>query len=426
MLKQAAEAYARKDLPLAERLCKDILVDNPVNVDALQVLGVLQWELKNDLEKAVELLSAAKAIESTPKVVYSLGAVLLSAKRPEEAIQAFRSYPLWQQDQKILKGLMTAYKGSHDWADRAMVVDCLLKLGPVSQADEAQLLYKRAQFLKELGRVEEAKEGFQKCLELDPKHENARFKLAIVSGNPDGLDTCPDRYVAALFDGYSGTFDHHLVEKLQYHTPAAMYHACQKAWEELHPGSSMHWQRCADLGCGTGLAGVLYRAHTQFLAGVDLSPGMIREAQKKKCYDKLVVAGLKPFLEQATGPQEAYDLILAADVFVYVGNMKDTFEALPNALHPGGWFVFSTERTIHEALAPQRTLGAPGSACQCCPGFTLGDSGRFHHCEAYIRALAVEAGLSVLSVETLTLRMNGGKPVFGNIYICIHNCSQEP
>ena len=38
------------------------------------------------------------------------------------------------------------------------------------------------QFLKELGRVEEAKEGFQKCLELDPKHENARFKLAIVSG----------------------------------------------------------------------------------------------------------------------------------------------------------------------------------------------------------------------------------------------------
>ena len=26
-----------QDLPLAERLCKDILVDNPVNVDALQV-----------------------------------------------------------------------------------------------------------------------------------------------------------------------------------------------------------------------------------------------------------------------------------------------------------------------------------------------------------------------------------------------------
>lgn len=59
------------------------------------------------------------------------------------------------------------------------------------------------------------------------------------------------------------------------------------------------WARCVDLGCGTGLMGPLLRPHTQQLAGVDLSAGMVQKARERGCYDELAVDELVQFLEGA-------------------------------------------------------------------------------------------------------------------------------
>ena len=39
----------------------------------------------------------------------------------------------------------------------------------------------------------------------------------------------------------------------------------------------------------------------------------------------------------------AYDLIVAGDVLVYVGDLTPTFEAAAASLRPGGHFIFSIE-----------------------------------------------------------------------------------
>ena len=62
---------------------------------------------------------------------------------------------------------------------------------------------------------------------------------------------------------------------------------------ELHypiQSAGAHFGTMLDLGCGTGLAGVAFRPHVDWLVGVDLSPKMIEEARRKALYDGHPVA----------------------------------------------------------------------------------------------------------------------------------------
>ena len=87
---------------------------------------------------------------------------------------------------------------------------------------------------------------------------------------------------------------------------------------------------------------------------------------------------------------EAYDLVIAADVFVYVGNLAPAFAASARALVAGGRLAFTTER-------------AEGD------GFDLQPTGRFRHGEAYVRRLAREHGFDVEVLEEVVLRRQRGK-----------------
>ncbi len=53
-------------------------------------------------------------------------------------------------------------------------------------------------------------------------------------------------------------------------------------------GLNVRWQRGVDLGCGTGLMGLLLRPLVGYLEGVDLSSGMVDKAHGKGCYDRQV------------------------------------------------------------------------------------------------------------------------------------------
>ena len=85
----------------------------------------------------------------------------------------------------------------------------------------------------------------------------------------------------------------------------------------------MHFAHALDLGCGTGLAGVAFRDCVERLEGIDLSPGMVAEARAKGIYDALHVGEVVAHLKAATDRQ--FDLILAADVLVYVGDLAPLF-----------------------------------------------------------------------------------------------------
>jgi predicted TPR repeat methyltransferase len=95
-----------------------------------------------------------------------------------------------------------------------------------------------------------------------------------------------------------------------------------------------------DLGCGTGLMAVELAAEGRFIDGVDLSTRMLDGARAKGVYRSLYAAEVLEFLRAA---QAQWDLIVAADVFVYIADLAPVFAAAFERLPPGGVFAFSIE-----------------------------------------------------------------------------------
>ena len=112
------------------------------------------------------------------------------------------------------------------------------------------------------------------------------------------------------------------------------------------------------------------------------------------CYDALLVGDLL----DASLYDEAFDLIAAADVLCYFGDLASILERWHGALAPGGDCVFSCER-------------APGDT------WVLGASGRYAHAVDYVRATASNAGFSVVSAEDIVPRVENGNDVPGTLYV---------
>src|SRR3990167_8657564 len=82
----------------------------------------------------------------------------------------------------------------------------------------------------------------------------------------------------------------------------------------------------------------------------------------------------------------AWDLAISTDVFIYVGDLREIFAAVRAALRPGGWFAFSVE------------------ADDDADSFVLRSTGRYAHAARYIRSLAAEHGFEEMAQQTTGLR----------------------
>lgn len=221
-----------------------------------------------------------------------------------------------------------------------------------------------------LQRADEAIADYQTALAQGGDADEIAFSLASL-GVGQTPAAPPRSYVTALFDNYAGHFDEHLTGKLAYRIPALLDAALRR-----HLGDNQH--DTLDLGCGTGLFGPLLRPHSRTLTGIDLSEKMLEKARERQLYDTLACAELSAYLSQA-GAQ--FDLIVAADVFVYIGDLEPVFRHAGTALRAHGVFAFSVE-------AGERS------------GYTLAPSHRYAHSLDYIRALAAAGGFAVLEVQT--------------------------
>ena len=192
-------------------------------------------------------------------------------------------------------------------------------------------------------------------------------------------------YVRHLFDQFSADYDSRMIGQLAYAAPQILLDLAGM----VMPGRND--LAILDLGCGTGLAGAAFKPLAARLDGVDLSPAMIEKARIRKIYDSLSVADLETALCTA-GP--VYDLILAADTFVYLGDLSRTFEAAHARLHPDGYFLFTVEKAAGQ-------------------GFELGPKRRWRHSESLLRELAGRAGFKVAGFVAATPRHEAGEPVEG-------------
>ena len=241
------------------------------------------------------------------------------------------------------------------------------------------------------GLLDQAAQAWAMALRLDPADRlGASLKLQLI-GHAPAAAAPPSAFVETLFDHYADGFEEALVGKLCYRMPAFL----DRAIRAVKPG---RFRLALDLGCGTGLMGERLRPIVDRLEGCDISAGMLRKARAKGIYDRLSKADLQHFSH--VGPKA--DLMVAADVFIYVGALESIVGAIAGALADDGVFAFSVE-TI-----------AGGN------DFALLPSRRYAHSEAYVRRVLAASGLTTLSLESTTIRHDRGEPVGGLAVIAGH------
>lgn len=162
-------------------------------------------------------------------------------------------------------------------------------------------------------------------------------------------------------------------------------------------GGKNGW-RVIDLGCGTGLMGIEIKPFAARLVGVDVSPGMLAMARTRGIYDELIEDDLVRYMEGVTTGN--FDLICAADVFIYIGNLIPLFAAAAAILPAGGLFAFSLEAN--------QVNDQP---------FRLGASSRYAHSKTWIEKLSGEAGLSIERFSECTLRKENNAAVAGYLFV---------
>jgi predicted TPR repeat methyltransferase len=251
-----------------------------------------------------------------------------------------------------------------------------------------------------LGHREEAATAWRQCLDLDPNdHFGARLDLARI-GAMAAEDATSENFSGTLFDTYAERFDSHLTQALHYNAPALLKTALARICDNA--GRPLRFDTILDLGCGTGLMGEAIREETGFLAGCDLSPRMIERARAKMradgspLYDKLAVAGLTAFL--TSRPDACADLVIAADVFVYLGELGPAFAQSARVLKRGALFAFTVQS--HDG-----------------DGVVVGADRRFAHAEEWLRQRLEEAGFTSVVVEPASTRQDRGAAVPGLLVV---------
>ena len=274
-----------------------------------------------------------------------------------------------------------------DLAGAAELLQQALELTP----GYASAWFALGELREKLGDTDGAAAAYRKAREADPddRHGALLNLMRLKAAEPGAM---PPAYVRTLFDHYAPDFDRSLTEGLNYSAPRLLLAAVEAAARSA--GRAMHFAAMLDLGCGTGLAGAVFRTKADRLVGVDLSPRMIEQARQKNIYDRLEVGDLLEFLAVEQGAGNRYDLVLAADVFAYLPDLAPVARAASALLMRGGLFAFSVESNDGE-------------------GVELGEALRFSYGVGHVRAALDGAGLKQLGLDSASTRTEKGCPVPG-------------
>eukprot|EP00550_Attheya_septentrionalis_P008107 CAMPEP_0198294880 /NCGR_PEP_ID=MMETSP1449-20131203/24696_1 /TAXON_ID=420275 /ORGANISM="Attheya septentrionalis, Strain CCMP2084" /LENGTH=487 /DNA_ID=CAMNT_0043994975 /DNA_START=86 /DNA_END=1549 /DNA_ORIENTATION=+ len=307
--------------------------------------------------------------------------------------------------------------------------------------------------------VENAENALRNAVTLDATNSVAEQLLETITGaNSDNAvhKRKPKEFVAELFDSFADTFDEKLLDGLGYKVPKLVGDVAkhllqqQQQQQQQDHSSGAKYSAVLDAGCGTGLAGRFLRpliatpsnTNSQddggVMIGVDASQKMLDIAAKctthsgcglkqnnndgieinangetdMALYDNLLVLDLEEMtVENTLGSMDAFrntneeqggfDLIVAADVLVYFGNLETLLATFAKVSRPGASLVFSCERATQDE-APL--------------GWRLLSSGRFAHTKLHAVETASQFGYELLSYQEIVPRMEKGEEVRGHLF----------
>lgn len=208
------------------------------------------------------------------------------------------------------------------------------------------------------------------------------------------LAAMPPGYITALYDQYAAKFETSLVDALEYRGPAMLLQAVGAV--RAAAGRAMCFPRAIDLGCGTGLAARAFAAVAGEFIGIDLSPRMIAQAEASGLYRLLEVADVVAGL--ARRPRASAELILAADVAIYLHDLAPLLAEADRVLAPGGVLAFTAETHDGE-------------------GVVLGRGLRYACSPAYLRQSVADAGLTLDRLDAMSARNEAGVPAPGLVAV---------
>ncbi|MBS0290384.1 MAG: tetratricopeptide repeat protein [Proteobacteria bacterium] len=238
---------------------------------------------------------------------------------------------------------------------------------------------------------------YQKALALEPSNKTAEHMIAALN-NKTQAQGAPTEYIRALFDQYAYSYDNQVKTQLQYKVPQLLREAISPFVQNTSP------LKMLDLGCGTGLCSPWFADITSKMIGVDISPNMIAVAHNLGAYHKLYTIDIFSFLESC---KEEFNLIVAADVFVYFGELEQVFQQSYRILSSGGLFCFSIENLTFEEIQSDKNHAL----------FQLRSTGRYAHHPDYIHQLCRSIGFKINVEKKQTLRLQEEASIFGNLYV---------
>jgi predicted TPR repeat methyltransferase len=235
--------------------------------------------------------------------------------------------------------------------------------------------------------------AFRNSEKTDPGDRNGAGLRLMRLGAIDLAGMRP-AYVKGLFDQYAPKFDAALMDDLGYRGPDLLLAAVLAACAAV--GRPATFLRVIDLGCGTGLAARAFSGVAGEIIGIDLSPRMIERARLTGLYAEVEVGEIVEGL--ARRPDAGADLIVAADVMVYLHNMTPLLAEVARALQSGGLFAFTVESHAGE-------------------GVVLGEGLRYAYSADCVRALVADADLTLELLQPASSRTESGVQVPGLVVV---------
>jgi predicted TPR repeat methyltransferase/lipoprotein NlpI len=292
----------------------------------------------------------------------NLGNVFYEVKRHKDAITSYdNALATEPQFAEAWVGRGNAFSALELFDEAVRSYENAVKLKPELQDGWVG----RGRMLSLLRRYADAIENYEQAIERSGDSEVFRYNLAALGvGLPPGR--MPREMVVKLFDEYADRFDKHLIGTLKYRAPAMLFGLSKRI---LPPGTL----NVLDLGCGTGLVGAQFSPIARTLIGVDISENMLQKARARGVYTDLILDDVTHFLQSR---RDEFDLVVSADLFIYIGDLSSVFSEIRCALKTNGLFCFSVEAAEKGDFVLRSTL-------------------RYAHSLAYLRHLADSAGFNV-------------------------------
>ena len=394
-------------------------IQNPIDLQALYAKALEEHQQGRPREAIKLYATIVSHVPDAAEVQYNYGLALFETQQLDLAIKAYsQAAKICPEDVDILFNLGLAYKKNKHYGKAEEIYLKALELTPsdidlcynlgcchkdageitkaiavfdklVNRAPDHLPVLNNLAYLHHLkGNYDLARKGYAQILQLDPEHASAKYMHSVLTGTRP--DAPPKEYISSLFDHYSETFEKNLIEDLKYN----LYLELRVQFDSIKQKKRICTSGL-DLGCGTGLAGEAFRTACIELSGVDLSIKMIEQAAAKQIYDSLYVDDLVTFLHNSS---KVYDLFIAADVLMYLGDLHPLFAATAGRSMPDALFCFTTEQTENDEWILQPT-------------------GRYAHNPDYVKRVARENGWTeMLSGET-TGRREGNSWIKETLFV---------